>query len=380
MKIAIVHSYYRQGLPSGENRVVDLQVEALRGAGHAVELFARSTDELKKSPFYEVSAAYRVSTGYGGSLGSELAHFKPDLVHVHNIFPNIGWRSLDRVDSPVVLTLHNYRTFCAAGDAMLKGNLCVKCQETGSHNAVTNKCYQNSAIKTIPLAIQNRRGFIKNPIIVRAAGVVVLSSRQQDLFARFGLSETTHALIPNFVPENEHRTAEKNGRWLWVGRLSREKGLQELLEWWPNDLKIDIVGQGPLSQELERGQKTNVKRLGPKSSSELSAMMPHYQGLIVSSLPGAESAVNLVHLEALASGIPVIARTPSASGDENITSGIGRTYQTADELSRALKEEASNPSSAETIRTHFRNSHAETIWVARIQQFYTTILEKESKR
>ena len=34
----MVHSYYSSRQPSGENVVVDLQIEALRRAGHTVEL------------------------------------------------------------------------------------------------------------------------------------------------------------------------------------------------------------------------------------------------------------------------------------------------------------------------------------------------------
>ena len=41
MKILLVHNQYRSGTPSGENRVVDQEGEALVRAGHEVRRFGR---------------------------------------------------------------------------------------------------------------------------------------------------------------------------------------------------------------------------------------------------------------------------------------------------------------------------------------------------
>jgi glycosyltransferase involved in cell wall biosynthesis len=377
MKIAIVHSFYREELPSGENTAVELQWEALRRAGHTVELFAKKTDELRTKPLYELASAYRVSTGYGGTFSGELERFQPEIVHVHNIFPNIGARWLKKVQVPIIATLHNYRSFCAAGDAMLKGNLCVRCQETGSHNAVINKCYQDSALKTIPLAIQNRKGFLENPLIAEASGLVLLSTRQEKLLSQFGLGEKVFRIIPNFVPENRHRTRVKNGKWLWVGRLSAEKGLEELLDWWPRSFELDIIGQGPLADLVRRNESAKIRFLGPKSPQQLAKVFPDYHGVIISSRPGAESAVNLVHLEALASGVPVIARIPSTSGDENLLTGMGKTYESREELLAALSQESSDPTPVEKIQKHFDTHYSEKRWVSQMEDFYREVLEKD---
>ena len=47
MRIAVVHSYYSNRQPSGENVVVDLQVGALRRAGHEVHVVARAADPVQ---------------------------------------------------------------------------------------------------------------------------------------------------------------------------------------------------------------------------------------------------------------------------------------------------------------------------------------------
>ena len=47
MRILLVHNQYRSGTPSGENRVVDQEGEALARAGHEVRRFGRSSDEIE---------------------------------------------------------------------------------------------------------------------------------------------------------------------------------------------------------------------------------------------------------------------------------------------------------------------------------------------
>jgi hypothetical protein len=92
LRIAVVHSYYSSRQPSGENVVVDLQIDALHRAGHEVELIARRTGDLEPARTYPVAAALRVASGRGASPRDRIAAFEPDVVHVHNLFPNWGRR------------------------------------------------------------------------------------------------------------------------------------------------------------------------------------------------------------------------------------------------------------------------------------------------
>ena len=46
MRILLIHNRYRSGAPSGENRVVEQESEALRAEGHEVVRFGRDSDEI----------------------------------------------------------------------------------------------------------------------------------------------------------------------------------------------------------------------------------------------------------------------------------------------------------------------------------------------
>jgi hypothetical protein len=85
----MVHSFYSSAQPSGENTVVLNEVDALRRAGHEVALFAAHTDELEGEVFYKLRSGMRVATGYGRNPLKAINDFSPDVVHVHNLFPNL---------------------------------------------------------------------------------------------------------------------------------------------------------------------------------------------------------------------------------------------------------------------------------------------------
>ena len=139
MKIALVHSFYRSG-PSGENAVVELQAAALSRAGHEVTVVSRSTDSLMARPLYSLEAAYRVITGRGANPLKELELLGPDVVHVHNLFPNFGDRWMFAARQPIVVTQHNFRSVCAAGILWRDGSPCELCPTVGTHHAVRNGC------------------------------------------------------------------------------------------------------------------------------------------------------------------------------------------------------------------------------------------------
>jgi glycosyltransferase involved in cell wall biosynthesis len=126
-RIAIVHSFYSHRTPSGENVVVQAQVDALREAGHDVELVAQCAEEREARRSYPLEAAATAASGIGPSPVRQLQRFGPDVVHVHNLFPNFGTRWLRRWRGPLVATLHNFRPVCSNGYLFRDGHVCTLC-------------------------------------------------------------------------------------------------------------------------------------------------------------------------------------------------------------------------------------------------------------
>jgi alpha-1,6-mannosyltransferase len=98
---------------------------------------------------------------------------------------------------------------------------------------------------------------------------------------------------------------------LYVGRLSREKDLEVLIDAFKllaarGDYRLNIVGEGPLRGRLERqaAGDPRIAFLGPLEYGEDLAKM--YARADVFTQPSPNETFNLAVLEALASGIPVV--------------------------------------------------------------------------
>jgi glycosyltransferase involved in cell wall biosynthesis len=246
MKIAIVHSFYSSLIPSGENNVVLAQVDALRKIGHDVRLIAEYTDQLSESPFYKLRTALNIVAQRGSSPLEQLRAFQPDIVHVHNLFPNYSRAWVHSWDGPLVVTLHNFRPVCAAGTLFRDGSPCSECVDFGSHRSVVNRCYRGSALAIIPLAVQTRGGIDGDPLLRRADRIILLAQRAYETYRSLGLEEQKMDLLPNFVDQTGFRPNEGPGsHWTYIGRLAAEKGIMNLVRSWPQGHLLRIIGYCP---------------------------------------------------------------------------------------------------------------------------------------
>jgi glycosyltransferase involved in cell wall biosynthesis len=367
MRIALVHSFYASAQPSGENQVVCAQVDALRGAGHDVLLVARYTDRVILERGYRIRTGLGVATGLGPDPTADLRAFSPDVVHVHNLFPNFGTRWLSRWEGPLVATMHNLRSLCANGLLYRDGHVCTLCPDGDRLASVRHGCYHHSPIATVPLAIRNGRGPTRDAVIARANRIIVLADRARAVFERFGVLPGDMSLVPNFVSSvnPEARSAPVDERWISVGRLSEEKGFVELLREWPRGVPLDIVGDGPLRARVDAAAFPGVRVLGSMTSTELRLALPGYTGLVFSSrsLDGGP----LVVLEALEAGIPVVARDGSGGADLVRSTGCGRVYsdQESGGLAGALTAvRGGGDSLRERARASWNDRFSVTKWVA----------------
>ncbi|MEI5007977.1 glycosyltransferase family 4 protein [Streptomyces sp. PmtA] len=319
-RVALVHSFYSSRRPSGENAAVLDQAEALRAAGHDVTLVAAHTDALETERGYTLRAAVRVATGRGRSPLAELRRLGPDVVHVHNLFPNFATDWLDRWPGAVVATLHNYRPVCAAATLFRDGKTCTACPDGDRWTGLRHGCYRGRRGATLPLTWAGRHGAAAHPLLRRAERLVALSERSRDLYQRFGVPPEKLALVPNFVASGspgtgpEDRSAAPAARWVYAGRLSEEKGILPLLRSWPESEPLDVIGSGPLESACREVAPGAVRLLGPLPRQEVAARLPRYTGLVFPSVCP-ESATALVCQEALAAGVPVLALAGSAAAD-----------------------------------------------------------------
>jgi len=159
MRILQVHNRYRSATPSGENRVVDREHEALEGLGHELRQFTYESDEIAQwSTLKKASLPIRVVWNPQASrdMKAELREFRPEVVHVHNTFPLLSAAVLYACHDagiPVVATLHNYRLACSDGGFFRNGAVCHDCADTLPVRSIARGCYRDSPAATAPVAL-----------------------------------------------------------------------------------------------------------------------------------------------------------------------------------------------------------------------------------
>jgi glycosyltransferase involved in cell wall biosynthesis len=322
MRVLLIHNFYGSENPSGENVAFLAERELLERRGIEVIRFETSSDEIRAKGASGLIAG-GLSTPYNFKSAAQIRKLalktKPDIVHVHNTFPLISpsafWGIRD-LPCAVVLTLHNYRLFCAAGMPLRDGQICTLCLDKRSViPGIRYGCYRGSRLATIPLAISialHRQIGTWNMHVDR---FIALTQYQRELVIHAGLPSGLVCVKPQFYPGTPEPIPwiARDNRVLFVGRLSPEKGVRDLLSAWkvlgrdaPN---LEIVGDGPdrrvLENQIQSEGLDRVRLLGQLGFEETQNKIAHSRLLVVPSTWF--EGFPMVIREAYAFGVPVAA-------------------------------------------------------------------------
>jgi glycosyltransferase involved in cell wall biosynthesis len=349
MRILQVHNRYRSAFPSGENRVVDLESRGLRLHGHQVEQFQRSSDSIDSWPVRKkalLPGRVLWSTDSYRSLVRVLRADRPDVVHVHNVYPLLSSAVLyacAHQGVPVAVTLHNYRPVCPSGRLFRDGALCCDCVGRLPAPAVRHGCYQESSLATVPIALAgeiHRRAWR-----TLVSAYICISDFQRQILAPADFAEervfVKHNLMPFVEPPPPRSLASDTV--VFTGRLDEAKGVPVLMEAWDlyrsasrtRTLRLVIAGTGPLSDVVETWSRDRsdidvVGLLTPEGCRQLMTTAR----VAVAPAQWLEP-FGLVVVEALAAGVPLIAPAHAAFPELFVDRQEGRLFAPGDARSLA---------------------------------------------
>jgi glycosyltransferase involved in cell wall biosynthesis len=236
MKILYLHSKYRSTVPSGENEVVQYDVDSLVNMGVDLEYSSfRSDDFLSQSKFrqYCLLLSLLLSWYPPTSVRKSIVENDPDLVHVHNTFPLVGYqifKFLNKRGIQVVLTIHNTRLTCLSSSHFRSGLSCFKCSDQKGYMwGVIYGCFQNSRMNSLYLSIYNRRILSSLKYVNH---FIVLNEYSRDLLIRNGIASSSVTTRIRTAKNTWNENPAKSKKVLYAGRLSREKGVDLLLDSW----------------------------------------------------------------------------------------------------------------------------------------------------
>ena len=323
MKILLVHNFYGSSAPSGENMVYAAERELLRQHGHTIVEFTRHSDEIRdRGAFGVLQGAFATPWNPFSkrALQSVLAKEKPDVMHVHNTFPLLSpsiFHAIKGLHTATVLTLHNYRTFCAAGIPMHDSISCTECLETQSVSpALRYGCYRKNRLATLPLATMIALHRKVKTWERHVDAFVALSDFQKDKMVKAGLVEANVYVKPPFYvnPPSPLSWEERESKVVFVGRLGMEKGLNILIDAWKQwgreAPQLEIIGDGPERVRLQKSVKGNgienkISFLGQLPFLEVQKRLRLARLLVLPSL--CFEGFPMTIIEAFSLGVPVAA-------------------------------------------------------------------------
>lgn len=167
---------------------------------------------------------------------------------------------------------------------------------------------------------KNFFGWFSKQMFNLADRVLGVSMPSMDEMKRIGISSDKVGRCAYWIDLNvfkpiDKKIAKKQVRWsenfsiLFIGRLIEEKGIKPLLQaipMLPKQIKVYIIGDGPLKEEIERAAviNHNLHFLG-KIDNTLTPVYFNAADVVVA--PSYEETLGRVYMEALACDTPVIA-------------------------------------------------------------------------
>ncbi|MBO0938816.1 glycosyltransferase family 4 protein [Fibrella sp. HMF5335] len=314
MRILFVHNYYQQR--GGEDAVFEQEVSLLRENGHTVETVEFTNAGFDGSLVGNLVGAAKsmYSNASARRMEQAIDAFQPDVVHIHNLFysasPSVIRAAKGR-GIPVVMTLHNYRLVCNSGMLSRADQVpCERClTKTIPLAGIRHSCFRDSRVQSIQLtaitSLHKLSGIWKS-----VDRFIVLTDFAREKFLQSSLQLRPDQVVvkPNSIDELSYaHPEEREDFFLFVGRLSFEKGIRVLIEAARiGKFPIEIVGDGPFRPLVEQAaaELPNIRYVGKLPHNEGIERLKKCRAMILPSIwyEGLPTTI----LEAFATGTPVI--------------------------------------------------------------------------
>jgi glycosyltransferase involved in cell wall biosynthesis len=307
-------------------------MELMRSHGHEVALFSMADARGKRTPYdrhfvnhidfkqdtsvasklrYAAHAIY--STEARRKLRKMISEFRPDVAHIRNIYhhlsPSVLWE-LKAQGIPVLYHLNDFKVLCPSYNLVSRGQACEACKGKTFRHALRSDCYPGLTSRialTTEAYIHDWLGTYRKCVDVFLAP----SQFVRNKFVEHGWDSRKFEVLPHFQAVKEIRPIRQNAPVLYVGRLSAEKGVDDLVRAMRQvpHLRLVIAGDGPQKGSLEQLAESlrlqKMEFVGHVSASQRDSLIADSQFTILPS--HAYETLGKTILESYALGRAVIA-------------------------------------------------------------------------
>ncbi len=352
---------------------------ALKDAGHETAIFCMADKRNEGShwqkyfvshiDFYSRNLLTKLKTPgriiYSREAKRKFAHllddFKPDIIHLHNIYHQISPSILPEAKKrgvPVVMHLHDYKLACPNYRLFVNNKICTACLDKKTYQPCIRKnCYgsfSRSYLAYLEMLIHHDYLHIyeKNIDLLIAPSEFI-----KNIMIKAGWPSDKIIVLYNPAPLTQELNQKEEKYFLYFGRLTKEKGVADLIgAIKKTDAHLKIAGDGPQVAELKILAAPEIKTgkiefLGQLAGAKLTAVIKNAQAIVFPSRWPENMPLAL--LESLAQGKIVI--TSRVGGLPEIIKDKDNGFLFApgeiDELTQKIKMiEALKPKDREPIK------------------------------
>ena len=321
MRILLVNKfYYRRG---GDCVVVQRTEAMLRQHGHEVAVFAMDYPLNDPSPWSKYFASqvdfdsgrvkgFMRMMGHGDIVPAfkrMLDDFKPDVVHLHNIHSYISpvvARLAHEQGCRVVWTMHDYKLICPGYTCTRDDAACHACFQR-KWNVILHKCMRGSKLASIAAYLEARK-WNRDRLQQWVDRIICPSHYMAKCMHDAGFADPKVSVLTNCVDQLPGQiVTERDDYYCYAGRLSSEKGVDNLLEVAQKlPMHLKVAGTGPLEQPMREryAQCGNIEFLGQLDREQVSDLLAHARFSVMPSEWPENNPLSVI--ESLCLGTPVV--------------------------------------------------------------------------
>ena len=311
------------------------------------EFFVESSDMNSKNVAKAFDVIY--SKNNKKVMEKALDEFKPDIVHLNNFQRQLSASIIEpciKKNIPIVFTAHDVQAICPAITMMDSDrNPCELCMGGNYINCFKKKCIKNSTLKSLLGSIEGKY-YRNHKIYTDMINYIITPSEfYRSKFIKDGVNSNKIKALHNSISINDYNLkTEDNGYALYFGRLSREKGILNLINAFSKLKKglLYIAGEGPEEETIKQIIKDNklekrVKLLGFLNKNQMTEVTRKCKFVVVPSIWYENCPYSI--LETLAIGKPVIGSNMGGIPEliDDNENGFIYKYDNIDELSNKMK-------------------------------------------
>lgn len=407
MKILMVNKFHY--LKGGSEKYYFDLANLLKENGHEVAFFSMKDEKNIKTDCKEYFVepidlntgsklkAFDViySKDNKKNMEEALEDFKPDIVHLNNFQRQLSASIIEPIKKkniPIVFTAHDVQAICPAITMMDNDkNICEKCIGGKYSNCIKKKCNKGSTLKSVIGAIEGK--FYRNKKIYteKIDKIISPSEFYKSKFVEDGVQVEKVVAMHNFVDIEQYDVElQDDGYALYIGRLSKEKGILNLINAFAklDSGKLYIAGEGPEKDNIERIIRENnleqrVELLGFLSKEEVIDWTRKCRFTVVPSIWYENCPYSV--METLAIGKPVVGANIAGIPElvkEN-RSGLIYKYDDINDLADKMRILFEDRNLAEKFgknaKMDAKEFYAKDIYYKKIINIYESLVEGKRK-